>query len=54
MGVHCIAIVYALYIFYQYFCICSIFHKNYSLHPSAVWKMDSRGKKVEVESSVRK
>lgn len=28
-GVHYITIVYALYIFYQHFCICSIFHKNH-------------------------
>lgn len=29
MGIYCVAIVYALYIFYQYVCICSIFHKNH-------------------------
>lgn len=28
-GNHCVATVYALYIFYQYVCICSIFHKNH-------------------------
>lgn len=28
-GVHYITIVYALYIFYQHFCICSMFHKNH-------------------------
>lgn len=33
----------ALYIFYQYYGICSIFHRSHSSDPTAVWKMDLRG-----------
>lgn len=38
-----VTIVDASCIFYQYYGICSIFHRSHSSDPTAVWKTDLRG-----------